>query len=61
MPLIIPDDIEQFTTPGEGALLLARMQGRRITLPANAAQRPAKQHLKWHRDNRFLGSKHHLT
>jgi hypothetical protein len=34
-----------FAEAGKSAFLLARMQGRRITLPANPAHRPARQHL----------------
>ena len=46
-----------FAEVGPAALLLARMQGRRITLPANPSHWPAPQHLAWHRSHNFLGMK----
>jgi putative restriction endonuclease len=44
-----------FAEAGDAAFLLARMQGRKITLPANPSHWPARQHLEWHRKHRFLG------
>jgi putative restriction endonuclease len=44
-----------FAEAGDAAFLLARMQGRKITLPANSSHRPAPPHLAWHRNHRFLG------
>jgi len=38
-----------FAEAGKSAFLLARMQGRKITLPANPSHWPAPQHLAWHR------------
>jgi hypothetical protein len=48
---------KHFAEAGKSAFLLARMQGRRITLPANPAHRPAPQQLAWHRSHKFLGMK----
>jgi putative restriction endonuclease len=45
-----------FAEAGESAHLLARMKGRKITLPANPAQRPSPKHLEWHRTHTFLGN-----
>jgi hypothetical protein len=46
-----------FAEAGKSAFLLARMQGRRITLPANPSHWPAPQQLAWHRSHKFLGMK----
>jgi len=40
---------------GDSAFLLARMKGRKITLPTKPSHWPAKQHLAWHRNQKFLG------
>lgn len=44
-----------FAEAGESALLLSRMRGRKITLPAARAYWPSPKHLHWHRNNKFLG------
>jgi putative restriction endonuclease len=44
-----------FAEVGDAAFLLARMQGRKLTLPANPAHWTAPQHLAWHRSHKFLG------
>jgi predicted restriction endonuclease len=51
--------IHQFARSRNNALNngIALLQGRRITLPANPAHRPARQHLAWHRSHKFLGMK----
>jgi hypothetical protein len=43
-----------FAEAGDAAFLLARLQGRKITLPANPSHWPAPQHLAWHRSHKFL-------
>jgi putative restriction endonuclease len=43
-----------FTEAGDAAMLLTRLRGRKIALPANPKHRPAAQHLAWHRHHRFL-------
>jgi hypothetical protein len=45
-----------FAEAGDPAHLLARMNGRRIALPANPAHWPAQQHLAWHRTHKFQGN-----
>jgi len=40
---------------GDAALLLTRLKDRKITLSANPAHWPARQHLEWHRKHRILG------
>lgn len=44
-----------FAEAGEEALLLTRMKGRKVKLPANPRNWPDYRHLAWHRNNRFLG------
>jgi putative restriction endonuclease len=44
-----------FAEAGDSAFLLARMKGRKITLPANPSHWPSPQHLAWHRSHKFLG------
>ena len=46
---------KHFAEAGDASFLLARVQGRKLTLPANPAHWPAPQHLAWHRSHKFLG------
>jgi putative restriction endonuclease len=46
---------KHFAEAGDAALLLARMQGCKLALPANPAHWPTPQHLEWHRRHKFLG------
>ncbi len=44
-----------FAEAGDSALLLASMKDRKVTLPADPGQRPEQKHLRWHREQKFLG------